>query len=104
RRLFGRTKYCELALGLAALSRELWSSRRSVGLATPLLLLPLERAARIVRLWFKAEIILRKRPWRFDAAHDRDRCRVARLPEINPDVIARLPRRRAQRLPAPGVG
>src|SRR5215813_8325598 len=99
RRLFGRTKYCELALGLAALSRELWSSRRSVGLATPLLLLPLERAGRIIRLWFEAEIIVRNGPW-FDPAHDRDCCRITRLPQINPYVIARLARRRAHRHPA----
>src|SRR5215472_13769812 len=100
RRLFGRTKYCELALGPVGLSRELWSSRRSVGLATPLLLLPLERAGRIIRLWLKAEIIVRNGPRWFDPAHDRDCCRITRLPQINSDVIARLARRRAQRLPA----
>jgi len=65
----------------------LWSSRHSFVLSTPLLLLPLDRAGCIVRLWFP---ILRNRPWRIDPAHHRDRCGVARLPEVDSDYIPRI--------------
>ena len=68
RRLFGRTKYCELALGPVGLSRELWSSRPSFGLSTPLLLLPLECAtARINRPWVS--------PWLSYRSHNPARLR-----------------------------
>jgi hypothetical protein len=59
---------------------------------TSLLLLPLDRAGRIFRLW----VNLRNGARRIDSALYCDRCRVAGLSQINPDVIARLTRRRAE--------
>jgi hypothetical protein len=94
RRLLGRTEHYELALGPYALSRELWSSWSSLILSTPLVFLPLHRAGRLVRLWF---LILRNGPWRIDASHHRDRCRITGLAQVKTDKIARLSGLRARR-------
>src|SRR5215831_18299833 len=75
---------------------------RLANLLEPLLLpLPFDAALRVNRFVPRhrhRDQILRR--GLVDPAHDRDGCRITRLAQIDPDVIARLARCRAHRHPA----